>query len=66
MRKKMEREELAFLRSNPEMRVRPYGEFGPCRRVYECDQGELEYVARRNVERAVERALRTHDATTEA
>ncbi len=62
----MEIDELAMLRASPNMRVKPHGEFGDTYRVAECDLSELEYVARRNVERAVERALRNANATTEA
>jgi hypothetical protein len=62
----MVRDEIAFLRSQPEMRVRPFGEFGREKRVVDCDSGQVEYVARRNVERAVERALRNKNAATEA
>ena len=66
VRKEMERDALELLRSNPDMLVRPNGAFGDQRRVADCDLSQLEYVARRNVERAVERMLRNKNATTEA
>ena len=59
-------EELEFLRERPTMRVKPYGENGETFKVSECDSAELESVARRNVERAVERAIRSNNATTQA
>ncbi len=65
-RQEMEQGELEILRSNPSMRVKPYGEFGDYMRVSECSSAELDSVARRNTERAVERALRSNNATTEA
>lgn len=58
--------ELDLLRANPEMRVKPYGEFGDYYRAGECNTAELEAVARRNTEKALERALRSYNATTEA
>lgn len=64
--REMVAEELEDLRSQPEMRVKPYGEFGDYYRAGECSSAELEAVARRNVERAVERTLRNKNATTEA
>ncbi len=65
-RQQQERDEIDFLRSNPLMRVKPYGEFGDTYTVSECDSSELESVARRNTEKAIERALRNRNATTEA
>jgi hypothetical protein len=59
-------DELAMLRANPSMRVKPHGEFGDYYLVSECDSSELDAVANRNVERALERALRNKNATTEA
>ena len=65
-RQEMGSEELSMLRRSPEMREKPHGEFGDTLRAGECNTAELESVARRNVERAVERALRSNNATTEA
>ncbi len=59
-------EELEELRQFPDMRVKPYGAFGDYFRAGECSRAELEAVARRNVELAVERTLRNKNATTEA
>lgn len=59
-------DEIEMLRSHPDMLVRPFGEAGPQKRVCFCDSGQIEYVARRNVERAVERTLRNKRSTTEA
>lgn len=62
--REMVSEELEELRKTPDMRVRPFGEFGREKLVRYCDDGQLEYVARRNVERAVERTLRNKESTT--
>lgn len=62
----MIRDELEMLRAQPEMRVQPYGAGGPTIRVRYCSRSELESVARRESERAVERLLRNKESTTEA
>ena len=58
--------ELEMLRKMPTMRVKPYGEFGDTYTAGECSSAELDSVARRNVEIAIERTLRNKNATTEA
>lgn len=63
--REMVSEELAFLRANPDERVRPHP-FGDECRAGDCDLSTLEAVARRLTERAVERTLRNKNATTEA
>lgn len=62
----MERDERAQLEMSPDQFVRPYGAFGDSMRVRDCSSAELDSVARRNTERAVERSLRNIGAVTQA
>lgn len=63
--KEMVAEELEFLRNNPDFMVRPHP-FGREKRSGDCDSSQLESIARRLTEQAVERTLRNKDSTTVA